>query len=112
MKLFFAVILSFFALFGIIQMFMGVLRTFRRKNMHKTLFWHTVVCIKDNEDIIEGILRSYGYDGCDNLIVLDGGSSDEGAEIVKRFAEENEFVHFMQPEEYSGFLNRSLCREK
>ena len=114
MQLFIIIILCFFALYGAIQMFMGMLKSYRRSNLEKTLFWHTLVCVKDNEEILEGLLRSYAYDEFENLVILDAGSTDDSMVIAKRFANDNAFVHIMQPEEYIDFLltHLSVKREK
>lgn len=112
MELFIIIILCFFAVYGVIQMFMGMLKSFRRSQLEKTLFWHTLVCVKDNADILEGLLRSYAYEETENLVIVDAGSNDDSVEIAERYAKENAFVHIMRPEEYIDFLTAHLPVKK
>ncbi len=85
-------LLWIFALYGIIEIIKTIIYI-RNCNKIKTSGIHLIVAVKNQEDKIEGFLRSlnfrilYGKEDCvEDILVLDLNSSDKTMQIVEKFS--------------------------
>jgi len=99
-------LLCFFALYGFAQMASQVLGYFGRCG--GALYACTVLTVKNQQDSVEGIVRSAVWSGLGrtggrhvgDVVVVDLGSDDETVSILNSLAEEYEFLHVMDKQEY------------
>lgn len=108
-------IVCFFALYGILELIILVLKHKSYKNFKVFSEPYAVLCVSNQEDYIESAIRSIvwqmntqsGIPNCiNNLVVIDLGSNDETPEILCRLSQEYEFINIMSKEEYLNFISK------
>ncbi len=101
----FLVILSFFAVYGMLQLLAKGLFSSRAKCGLWPACVHRVIGVKDCEDSVEGMVRSLALEDVrEELIVIDLGSKDETMEILQKLENEYDFLHVMTPAEYQNYI--------
>ncbi len=105
-----AIVLSFFAVYGILQLIAKGLFSSRSRCGECPIYVHRVIGVKNCEDAIEGMLRTLVWEDIrEDLIVIDLGSTDETGEIIRRMEIEYDFLHIMTLEEYQEYM-RGLAK--
>ncbi len=99
------VVISFFAAYGIVQMIVKGVFLSRTGKGKTPVCIHRVVGLKDAEDSAEGLLRSLVWaDGTDDIMVIDFGSKDETAEVIRRLCLKYPQIRMVKPEEYIAYM--------
>lgn len=107
MGMVFAVILSFFAVYGALQLLAKGLFCSRSKCGGSPALVHRVIGLQNCQDSAEGIVRSLAWEDIrEELILLDLGSRDETGEILRRLEAEYDFIHVMTPPEYRDYMTQ------
>ncbi len=105
----FIIILSFFAVYGILQLIAKGLFSARASEDGGSVFVHRIIGVRNCEESIEGMIRSLVWEDIrEELIVVDLGSDDATREILSRLEAEYEFLHVMPPGEYESYLGMML----
>lgn len=104
-------LLWIFALYGIIEIFKNVLYI-RSCNKIKTDGIHLIVAVKNQENKIEGFLRTlnfrliYGKENCiENIIVLDLNSSDNTKNIIENFSKDYSNIQILKWNEFEELFS-------
>ena len=106
-----AVILSFFAIYGILQLIAKGLFSVRARCGCRPAYVHRVIGVRDCEDSIEGMVRSLAWEDVrEELVVIDLGSTDDTEEILRYLEAEYDFLHVMTPAEYQRYTADLLER--
>lgn len=99
------VILSFFAVYGMLQLLAKGLFSSRARCGLWPACVHRVIGVKDCEDSVEGMVRSLALEDVrEELIVIDLGSKDETMVILQKLEDEYDFLHVMTPAEYQNYI--------
>ena len=112
LQVFFKTFVTFFLVYGIIEMFsklFSVIREERKEKKEIFIFIH----VKNLEHSLEYIIRStifdyfikYGGRTVPNIIVVDKGSDDCTQEICKKLCRDYEFLYYATEKEYLDFKN-------
>ncbi len=107
-EVFFPAVVSFFAVFGVIQMAKSLYGAFSKS---KNEFF-IVISVKNQEEYIEEIIRSTVWKSLHRLggrevpqiYVVDCGSTDHTVDIVQRICNDYDFVTIFSREEYIAFM--------
>ncbi len=98
-------ILTFFAVYGMLQLLAKGLFAIRTKNDEGLVFSHRLLAVKDCEESIEDIIRTFIWEDIrEPLIVLDLESEDRTGEILEKLRNDYDFLLIMKPEEYQTYL--------
>ncbi len=103
-------LVTFFVIFGIIEMFSKCVKALIRPNTEKKeifIFIHA----KNLEESLEYIIRTTVFDYLLNhggrtipyIIVVDKGSQDRTREICQRLSRDYEFLYYTTEKEYNDF---------
>ncbi|MBE5039606.1 hypothetical protein [Ructibacterium gallinarum] len=102
----FSVVISFFAVYGILQLIAKGVFLSKAKCGRQPAYVHRVIGVRDCEDTIEGVIRSLAWEDIrEDLIVMDLGSRDDTPEILRRLEQEYDFLKVMTPEEYRVYFD-------
>src|SRR5690554_5924772 len=107
-----AVSLWIFALFGVICLIIRVIMGYRWKGPNGKGQYSIIISARNQQETIEGLIRGFilksGIDGQEdalfNVVLIDGDSSDDTPEVMRRLADEYTFVKFINPEELHLYL--------
>ncbi len=98
-------ILTFFAIYGVVQLLAKGLFAIRRNHDPGSVFSHRLLAVRDCEESAEGMIRTLFFEDIrEPLIVLDLGSHDRTGEILEKLREDYDFLLMMKPEEYQTYL--------
>ena len=104
------VVFSFFAAYGMVQMFTGALFRFRIRKGQKPVCCHRVLGLHNAAEFAEGLVRSMLWENDkEELIVLDFDSEDDTNEILRRLSLQDARLRVMHPYEYAGYIT-GLCK--
>ncbi len=108
-------IICFFALYGILELILNIIRRKPCANTKKVISQpYAVLNIKNQEDCVESIVRSVAWqmtaqEGCahyiNELIIIDLGSSDQTPDILKLLSHEYDFIRVMNKDEYIRYIS-------
>lgn len=99
------VVLSFFAIYGVIHMIVRLILALRTNQSVDTVSSHRILMVRDAAESIEGMIRPLAWQElCEEVIVIDLGSHDETADILNRLSEEYSFLSIMTLCEYQEYL--------
>ncbi|MFY9176875.1 MAG: glycosyltransferase [Caldicoprobacterales bacterium] len=107
-----AVSLWIFALFGFICLIIRVIMGYRWKGQAGKGQYSIIISARNQQETIEGLIRGFilksGINGQEdalfNVVLVDGDSSDDTPEIMKRLAKEYCCVKFVNSEELPSYL--------
>ena len=107
-------VFCFFALYGFAQLASKALDYFGRSDDAK--YASTVLTVKDQQDSVEGIVRSAVWSALGrtggrrvgDVVVVDLGSSDETVSILRSLAEEYSCLHIMDKQEYIRSIQQMI----
>lgn len=112
MNIFFDAVIWFFAIFGVIQFCKYIMESifefFRKKEEDQLI----VITVKNQQDHIEGILRSVVWKSLNhkrgrqvpNILVVDLGSTDDTYTILERLCKEYQFLAVTDKQGYIDLL--------
>jgi len=108
-----AVSLWIFALFGIICLMIRVIIGYRWKGANGKGQYSIIISARNQQETIEGLIRGFIFklrmngqeDALFNVLLVDGDSTDDTPEVMRRLAKEYTFVKFVNPEELPSYLN-------
>ena len=109
-------IICFFALYGILELVLNIIhyKTNIKNNKKVISQPYAVLCVENQEDCIESIVRSIAWQMTiqngnahyiNELIVVDLGSNDRTLDILKLLAIEYSFVSIMDKNEYISLIS-------
>ncbi len=112
LQVFFKTFITFFCIYGVIEMFSKLLTIFKEERKEKReifIFIH----VRNLEHSLEYIIRSTIFDyfmkhggrTVPNIVVVDKGSEDRTEEICKNLCRDYEFLYYTTEEEYQSFKN-------
>ena len=100
-----SIIISFFAVYGVLQLIAKGVFLSRARCGCQPAYVHRLIGVRDCEDSVEGMVRSLAWEDIrEELIVIDLGSTDETGEILRRLEGEYDFLHVMTPAEYRAYI--------
>jgi len=88
---------SFF-IFGVLEFFKKMFFETKIKRSIQKDHGKVLLIVKNNEQIIESILRTLDYYGVD-VVVVDRGSTDCTEEIIERFAKKSSSIKYLASNE-------------
>lgn len=108
MNIFVSAVICFFAVYGVMQLFLRFAAGLRPPGNIHTGDVYTVMAVRNQEESVEGMIRSavwkalarQGGRTINDIVVLDLGSEDETRDILQRLEQEYDFVHVMSREDY------------
>jgi len=110
-------IACFLAVYGVIQMCLKLCDYLMNLRFDKKKGdIHIVITVKNQQDTIEGIVRSVVWKNLNNhnggvipeILIVDMGSTDDTPEILKRLHEEYDFIQVTDSQGYLKFLEKVL----
>lgn len=106
------IVLSFFAVYGMLQMIAKTCFKARREKSG-AFFIHRVVGVLNSQETVEGMIRSLAWEDIrEEVIAVDMGSEDDTLKILERLEKEYDFLHVMSIEEYREYLHRAAINVK
>ena len=106
--------ICFFVIYGMIQMGFNVYNAISNVNSNKQDDVYIIITVKNQQDTIEGIIRSVVWKSLNNahgglvpkILVVDMGSTDETPQILSRLHDEYSFIQVTDSEEYVKILEK------
>ncbi len=107
-----AVSLWIFALFGIVCLMIRVIMGYRLKGLGGKGRYSIIISARNQQETLEGLIRGFilksGINGQEDalfsVVLVDGDSSDDTPDIMRRLANEYTFVKFINPDELPSYL--------
>ncbi len=101
-------LLCFFCLYGFMQLFLHFVSLFYEYRELRDKKVYTVVFVQNEENTVEGMVRSLLWrnmhrevgDADSAILVIDTGSTDNTAEIVRKMEQDYPLIHLCTPEEF------------
>lgn len=99
-------VIFFLAVYGALSLISGLVSEIRRKSDVNSLKTRLVVMVKDQEDCVEGIIRTIFMENflskvmsSGKLIILDRGSTDKTLKIIGKLKDEYKCIDVFTEEE-------------
>jgi|LSQX01.3.fsa_nt_gb hypothetical protein len=114
LKSFVAFLVVYTIIHIIINMYKSARILLKRSNKNEGVY--IVITVKDQEETIEGRIRSIVWKGLNNpycgvtpnVLVVDMGSTDDTLEILNRLRNEYDFMKVTNKEEYAKILEEMI----
>ncbi len=99
------IIVSFFAVYGMVQIIVKGVYYSRSRKSTAPICMHRMLGLKNAEDSAEGLIRSLAWtDVTEDMIVIDFGSTDETGEILRRLCMQYPALQVVKPDEYIAYI--------
>ncbi|MCG8502597.1 MAG: glycosyltransferase [Firmicutes bacterium] len=107
-------LICFFAVYGVIQMVLYIYNGLHNVCFDKSEDVYIIVTVKNQQDTIEGIIRSLVWKSLNNkqggiipnILIVDMGSTDETVKILERLHGEYDFIQVTDSEGYTKILEK------
>ena len=108
-------LICFFAVYGIIQMGINIYNELYKIPVKKDDIY-IIITVKNQQDTIEGIIRSVVWKSLNNtyggivpnILVVDLGSTDDTMQVLNRLLTEYDFIQVTDKEGYIELLEKIM----